>query len=75
MNLEKRDMYFTRLKFQIELFKQSNQEKVYIVGHSMGSIVCHFFLKWAESPLGGNGGPNWVNDHIQGQLYASHSRR
>lgn len=24
-----------------------------------------YFLKWVESKQGGNGGPNWTNDHIE----------
>ena len=66
MNLEKRDMYFSRLKFQVELFHRRSGEKTYLMAHSMGSIVAHFFLKWVESPLGGNGGPAWVDEHVAG---------
>merc|ERR1712137_820486 len=66
VNLEKRDLYFSRLKFQVEIMKRQTGEKAYIVGHSMGSIVVHFFLQWVESPLGGNGGPQWVDEHVAG---------
>jgi len=66
VNLEKRDMFFTKLKFQVELYYKMNGEKVYIVGHSMGSLVSLFFLKWVESENGGNAGPDWVDKHIQG---------
>ena len=38
-NLEVRDKYFSRLKFQIEHFVQINDEKVVVVMHSMGSQV------------------------------------
>lgn len=24
-----------------------------------------YFFKWVESPTGGNGGPNWVNDYVE----------
>merc|ERR1712137_641371 len=51
---------------QIELMNRQKNEKTYIVGHSMGSIVSYFFLKWVESEHGGNGGPNWVNNNIEG---------
>lgn len=66
VNLEKRDLFFTKLKFQVEILKKLHKEKVYILGHSMGSIVSHFFLKWVESPKGGNGGDLWVDEHIAG---------
>lgn len=31
----------------------------------MGSLVFYYFLKWAESPKGGNGGENWTENHIE----------
>src|SRR5436309_406195 len=31
----------------------------------MGSTVFYYFLKWVESDLGGKGGPNWVENHIE----------
>ena len=33
--------------------------------HFTGATVVLYFLKWVESPLGGEGGPNWVNEHIE----------
>lgn len=24
-----------------------------------------YFLKWVESPIGGNGGPRWTEEHIE----------
>ncbi|KAF0396057.1 Lecithin:cholesterol acyltransferase [Gigaspora margarita] len=30
-----------------------------------GALVILYFFKWAESPLGGNGGSSWVNNHIE----------
>ena len=51
VNLEKRDLYFSRLKFQVEIMRRQTGEKAYIIGHSMGSIVAHFFFQWVESPL------------------------
>ena len=31
----------------------------------LGAMVTLYFFKWVESSLGGNGGPNWVNDHVE----------
>jgi len=28
-------------------------------------LVTLYFFKWVESPTGGNGGPNWVNEHVE----------
>jgi phospholipid:diacylglycerol acyltransferase len=40
-------------------------EKTVLTGHSMGSQVIFYFMKWAEAEGYGGGGPNWVNDHIE----------
>ncbi|KAF8608141.1 LACT-domain-containing protein [Ceratobasidium sp. AG-I] len=64
-NLEVRDGYFSRLKSQVEAFKQRQGKKVVLVSHSMGGTVVMYFLKWVEAPSYGNGGPNWVEDHIE----------
>lgn len=39
--------------------------KVVLIAHSMGGSVATYFLQWVESPLGGNGGPTWVSDHVE----------
>nr|CAG8450344.1 2325_t:CDS:2 [Entrophospora candida] len=64
-NLEIRDKYFSKLKANLELAKKSEGRKSVVVGHSMGSLIALYFFKWVESPSGGNGGPNWVNDNIE----------
>ncbi|KAF7722336.1 hypothetical protein EC973_003426 [Apophysomyces ossiformis] len=64
-NLEVRDKYFTKLKSLIETLKLSEGRKCVVVAHSMGSVLLPYFLKWAESPLGGNGGPDWTENHIE----------
>ncbi|OBZ89829.1 Phospholipid:diacylglycerol acyltransferase [Choanephora cucurbitarum] len=64
-NLEVRDLYYSHLKNTIELSKRSSGRKSVIVAHSMGSTMFPYFLKWVESEQGGQGGPNWVNDHIE----------
>ncbi|CAE6353271.1 unnamed protein product [Rhizoctonia solani] len=64
-NLEVRDGYFSRLKAQVETFKRQQGKKVVLVSHSMGGTVVMYFLKWVEAPSYGNGGPNWVEDHIE----------
>lgn len=75
LDLEKRDGYFTKLKLQIESAKRLTGEKSYLVGHSMGSQVIVYFLKWVEAKgeFYGNGGPNWCNDHIAGFINISGS--
>lgn len=67
LNLEVRDRYFSRMKITIEHSKQLLGKKTVLVSHSMGSSIVLFFLKWveAEGPLFGNGGPNWVDEHIE----------
>lgn len=63
--LEIRDAYFTKLKALIEHLRHLNHgRKVVLTSHSMGVLVTQYFFKWVEHPLGGNGGPSWVNDNI-----------
>lgn len=66
LDLERRDAYFSSLKHQIELQKNKYGQKAVLIGHSMGSQVVFYFMKWVEAQGEhyGNGGPNWVNNHI-----------
>ncbi|KAI8391431.1 Lecithin:cholesterol acyltransferase-domain-containing protein [Radiomyces spectabilis] len=64
-NLEVRDKFFTKLKSLIETSKLQDGRKSVIVAHSMGSVLFPYFLKWAESPEGGKGGPHWTENHIE----------
>lgn len=66
-NLEVRDHFFTRLKLQIEQNSILHQKKTVLVAHSMGSSVAMYFMKWVEAsgPGFGNGGPTWVEDHLE----------
>lgn len=68
IDLEKRDGYFSKLKAQIELNNKLNNKKSVLIGHSMGSQIIFYFLKWVEATnksYYGNGGSNWVNDNIE----------
>lgn len=67
LDLEKRDGYFSKLKSQVELTKKMTGQKSILVGHSMGSQVIFYFMKWAEAKgeFFGNGGTSWCNDHIE----------
>jgi len=72
MNYEKRDQYFTRLKNHIELAKHvSGGDKVVLLSHSMGSQVLFYFFHWVEAEGYGNGGPTWVNEHIESWINIS----
>lgn len=75
LDLEKRDGFFSKLKISIEASKRLNGEKTYLVGHSMGSQVILYFMKWveAEGLYYGNGGPNWCNEHLAGFINISGS--
>lgn len=71
MNYEIRDQYFTRLKNHIEIAKHLSGEKSVLLSHSMGSQVLFYFLRWVEAEGYGNGGPSWVNDHIESWINIS----
>ncbi|KAJ1953367.1 phospholipid:diacylglycerol acyltransferase, partial [Linderina pennispora] len=68
IDLERRDQYFSSLKSRIELNKKGSGEKTVLVAHSMGSQIIQFFIKWVESPQGGDGGDHWVADHIEAMV-------
>jgi len=66
-NLEKRDGYFTKLKYTIEAHHETTGEKVVLISHSMGGTVTHYFLQWVVAEKrygGGGGGKNWVETFI-----------
>lgn len=75
LDLERRDGYFSKLKGQIETTYKLNGEKTYLVGHSMGSQVIMYFMKWveAEGDLYGNGGKDWCNKYLAGFINISGS--
>lgn len=71
-NLEFRDRYFTRLKSQIETMYKSQNRKIVIIGHSLGSQVWLYFQKWVEADpkksrdgIGGGGSNTWIDKHIE----------
>jgi len=72
-NLEVRDQYFSRLKTHVETSARIQGKKVVLLSHSMGSQVLYYFFHWveAEGPGFGNGGPSWVDDHIDSWINIS----
>lgn len=65
--LEKRDGYFTKLRFAIEAYKKTTNQKVVLTAHSMGSQVVLYFFKWISTKESGGGGgapKNWIETHI-----------
>lgn len=70
-NLEIRDRYFTRLKSHIETAVVSEGRKVVLASHSMGSQVVFYFFHWVQSDLGGRGGQDWVETHIESWINIS----
>ncbi|EGV65759.1 phospholipid:diacylglycerol acyltransferase [Yamadazyma tenuis] len=66
LDLEKRDHYFSKLKAQIELNYLLSGEQTTLIGHSMGSQVIFYFLKWVEAKgeYYGNGGSSWCNTYL-----------
>ena len=71
MNYEIRDHYFTKLKAHIEVAKQISGLKIVLLSHSMGSQVLYYFFHWVEAEGYGNGGPTWVDDHIESWINIS----
>ncbi|KAF2487427.1 Lecithin:cholesterol acyltransferase-domain-containing protein [Neohortaea acidophila] len=71
LNCEIRDKYFTRLKAHIEVARQVTGLKIVLLSHSMGSQVLYYFFHWVEAEGYGNGGPDWVNEHIEAWINIS----
>ena len=63
--LQTRDAYFSKLKNTIETAHAIHNERPVLIGHSLGGNVVRYFLRWVEDPNGGNGGPHWVNTHVE----------
>ncbi|KAK4953458.1 phospholipid:diacylglycerol acyltransferase [Elasticomyces elasticus] len=72
-HLEVRDQYFTRLKNYIEVAQKTSGLKPVLVSHSMDGQVLFYFMKWVEHKDHGNGGPRWVEDHIDSWINISGS--
>jgi phospholipid:diacylglycerol acyltransferase len=70
LDLQVRDGYFSKLKNQVEMMYELNGEKSVLVGHSMGSQVIYYFMKWVEAkgPGYGNGGSNWCNKYLSAMV-------
>uniref|UniRef100_A0A7S1U6V0 Phospholipid:diacylglycerol acyltransferase n=1 Tax=Phaeomonas parva TaxID=124430 RepID=A0A7S1U6V0_9STRA len=58
-NLEVRDRYFSRLRWQVEHLHKVNHEKVVFVCHSMGTNVYHYFSQWVTRD-----NPKWIDKHV-----------
>jgi phospholipid:diacylglycerol acyltransferase len=71
MNYERRDQFFTRLKSHIEVAAKTQNKKVVLLSHSMGSQVLYYFLHWVEAEGYGDGGPAWVETHIDSWINIS----
>lgn len=70
-NLEVRDQYFTRLKNHIEMAHGLSGKKVVLASHSMGSQVAFYFFHWVAAEFGGNGGDDWVDNHVEAWINIS----
>lgn len=71
MDYENRDQYFTRLKAHIEVANKIQGKKVVLLSHSMGSQVLYYFFHWVEAEGYGDGGPSWVEDHVDSWINIS----
>eukprot|EP01084_Bolivina_argentea_P319853 554830_1 len=63
-NLEIRDMYFSRLKLEIELKVKLNGEKAVMMGHSMGGNIANYFMQWVDAR-----DKQWVDTYIESILF------
>ncbi|ELA46669.1 hypothetical protein VCUG_01819 [Vavraia culicis subsp. floridensis] len=59
--LEQRDAFFTRLKNEVEMLYRIHNEKVVVLGHSMGAVIAHYMMHWVEEKEKG-----WCDRYLQG---------
>jgi phospholipid:diacylglycerol acyltransferase len=63
-DLETRDGFFTRLKAQVEvMYKLNGNTKVALIAHSMGALVCLYFLQWVHQK-DGCGEEDWAKRYV-----------
>jgi phospholipid:diacylglycerol acyltransferase len=62
--LEERDAYFSKLKSTIEVAHSSSNEKVLLLSHSYGSLMCQYFFNWVSSAQGAGADEDWVDAHV-----------
>eukprot|EP01111_Echinosteliopsis_oligospora_P011878 TRINITY_DN4016_c0_g1_i1.p1 TRINITY_DN4016_c0_g1~~TRINITY_DN4016_c0_g1_i1.p1 ORF type:complete len:637 (+),score=152.92 TRINITY_DN4016_c0_g1_i1:86-1996(+) len=60
-HLQSRDSFYTRLKANIEIMSNTNNEKVALISHSMGSNVVLYFFRWIEKQEGGQA---WLDKYV-----------
>jgi len=59
--LEERDRQFTIMRLQIETLTEMNGKKVVLIAHSMGNLMCTYFLRWIKRLRG----VEWIEKHIE----------
>ncbi|KNC99428.1 uncharacterized protein SPPG_05669 [Spizellomyces punctatus DAOM BR117] len=68
-NLEKRDLYFTKLKNTIEISYLhaggGPDARSVVVTHSMGSTVFMYFMSWIRSDTGAGAGEQWIQKYLK----------
>ena len=62
--LEKRDQFFSRLRFHIEMFRREHGTKVAVLCHSMGGSLWLYFQQWLTSPHGARLSSAWLDEHV-----------
>jgi len=61
--LEERDGYFSMMKHRAEVMHAANNEKIVLVGHSMGNKAIQYFLHWVDKM-----DPSWCEKHVHAFL-------
>eukprot|EP00339_Tiarina_fusa_P000587 CAMPEP_0117006666 /NCGR_PEP_ID=MMETSP0472-20121206/6813_1 /TAXON_ID=693140 ORGANISM="Tiarina fusus, Strain LIS" /NCGR_SAMPLE_ID=MMETSP0472 /ASSEMBLY_ACC=CAM_ASM_000603 /LENGTH=969 /DNA_ID=CAMNT_0004708197 /DNA_START=770 /DNA_END=3679 /DNA_ORIENTATION=- len=59
--LEERDGYYSKLKMNIQFMREQNNERVVLMGHSMGCRNIQYFLWWVKSQ---ENGQKWIDENV-----------
>lgn len=60
--LEERDYYFTSLATRIQMMREANDERVVLMGHSMGNRNIQYFLQFVKTNK--RFGQAWIDENI-----------
>ncbi|KAH7296615.1 hypothetical protein KP509_26G030600 [Ceratopteris richardii] len=68
--LEKRDLYFYKLKITFETALKQHGSPALVLAHSMGNNVFRYFLEWLKLEIAPKRYQAWIDDHIYAYIAA-----
>ncbi|KAA8494905.1 Phospholipid:diacylglycerol acyltransferase [Porphyridium purpureum] len=64
-DLESKEAFWEHMAGMVERLRNRNHaRRVYIVSHSMGGVLAHYFIHWASH----HKGDQWITDNVEGWI-------